>query len=159
MNYAFLFCLIALLIKLSAGQFSNSRCICVCPKDTEYTKIRNVFIKVVESTQNCTCSKAVGLPDIFCLRCQCKFQTRNMGINQGVVIFVLVVLALLLLYLTYSIYEKYARKELPRNSQMQNQQNLNTESISNRIIRFRTNWKKQLTEQQNNIYVRHNMLS
>ncbi|CAK1554685.1 unnamed protein product [Leptosia nina] len=101
---------------ITAQFYENQRCRCVCPSQTslfntssEDIADRKLYIALVPSDQ-CTCDIVI-LPrvsdetrrhaQVFCPKCECRYESRNTTI---IMIVVIVVLWTLMLLCAYSIF-------------------------------------------------------
>uniref|UniRef100_A0A1I8HJF3 Transmembrane protein 9 n=2 Tax=Macrostomum lignano TaxID=282301 RepID=A0A1I8HJF3_9PLAT len=105
---ALLLCLLA--AAPASAQYEDSRCKCICPVDpgsgangTSGNR-RRIWITTVPFGE-CNCEKVVDpLPSKaaeFCLRCQCKSETRSTAIQKVVVVLVLCIIISLCLYMLF----------------------------------------------------------
>ncbi|XP_033221666.1 uncharacterized protein CG1161 [Belonocnema kinseyi] len=174
-----------------AQSYDDKRCKCICPSlssvinTTQSSKDRLNFISNVPPLQ-CTCEGAV-LPhlgkevkdkaQIFCPRCDCKYENRNTTIIKIVVIIVIWVISLLVIYMLFLIcldpllnkrlhkagagYLEHNNEEVPDETVapgMSHPMGVRG-NVLNRVGHQQDKWKRQVREQRRNIYDRHTMLN
>ncbi|KYM99618.1 hypothetical protein ALC62_09620 [Cyphomyrmex costatus] len=107
---------IACLSQQSEAQYDDKRCKCICPSlssviNTTQSTERLTYIINVPPLQ-CKCESVVlpklgeqikGKEEVFCSRCDCKYENRNTTIIKIVVIIVIWVISLLVIYMLFLI--------------------------------------------------------
>ncbi|XP_031328676.1 uncharacterized protein CG1161-like [Photinus pyralis] len=178
-------------IVLVHGQaYENTRCICGCPSIALVTNstavtlnIRNFHIANVPPNK-CNCDgvivpklgdKIKGRENEFCLRCECKYEHRNVTIIRVVVIILIWVISILVIYMAFLIIlEPLLKKRAKGNYQEHTNEEDETAAgvegpmshdmsvrgnVLNRVGHQQDKWKRQVKEQRRNIYDRHTMLN
>ncbi|XP_068617702.1 proton-transporting V-type ATPase complex assembly regulator TMEM9-like [Battus philenor] len=101
-------------VSVSSQAYEDKRCYCVCPSpaavfNNSISKDRRFFTGYVPPNK-CNCyevvipkmdEKNIGHALEFCLRCECKYETRNTTTIMVVVILLLWILTLLMIYLVF----------------------------------------------------------
>ncbi|KAK3735464.1 hypothetical protein QZH41_020695, partial [Actinostola sp. cb2023] len=82
------------------ASYADVRCKCICPKERDSNRTRNVFVATV-ATDQCNCQHIVKREESFCLRCQCMYEARNTILIKVVIIFIVVLLVCLTVYAVY----------------------------------------------------------
>ncbi|XP_015181118.1 PREDICTED: syntaxin-7-like [Polistes dominula] len=176
----------------SHAQYDDKRCKCICPSlssvinTTQPSLDRLIFIINVPPSQ-CKCEDVV-LPklgdqiktkeEIFCPRCDCKYENRNTTIIKIVVIIVIWVISLLVIYMLFLIcLDPLLNKRIHKNTTNIGYHEHNNEeddasvapgsshpmgergNVLNRVGHQQDKWKRQVREQRRNIYDRHTMLN
>ncbi|KAI4500740.1 hypothetical protein M0802_003951 [Mischocyttarus mexicanus] len=174
------------------AQYDDKRCKCICPSlssvinTTQPSLERLIFIINVPPSQ-CKCEDVV-LPklgdqiknkeEIFCPRCDCKYENRNTTIIKIVVIIVIWVISLLVIYMLFLIcLDPLLNKRIHKNTTNIGYHEHNNEeddasvapgsshpmgergNVLNRVGHQQDKWKRQVREQRRNIYDRHTMLN
>ncbi|XP_072045796.1 proton-transporting V-type ATPase complex assembly regulator TMEM9-like [Amphiura filiformis] len=163
----FVVCLVifgACLIQEVQGQFEDVRCKCVCPADPASNQTVNATITNVLPAK-CTCEFVMHKNESECLRCECKYESRNTLTIQVVVIFIILVIAVLLVYLVALLVLDPTM--LRGESQMQQLQEEDIgppdlqrqQSYIDRVGSAQQRWKRRVRQQRTNIFDRHTMLS
>ncbi|KAF7381202.1 hypothetical protein HZH68_016077 [Vespula germanica] len=116
--------------------------------------------------------------EIFCPRCDCKYENRNTTIIKIVVIIVIWVISLLVIYMLFLIcLDPLLNKRIHKNTTNIGYHEHNNEeddasvapgsshpmgergNVLNRVGHQQDKWKRQVREQRRNIYDRHTMLN
>jgi len=183
---------IACLSQQSEAQYDDKRCKCICPSlssvvnTTQPSTERLTYIINVPPLQ-CKCENVV-LPklgeqikskeEVFCSRCDCKYENRNTTIIKIVVIIVIWVISLLVIYMLFLIcLDPLLNKRIHKASANIGYHEHNNEeddsslapgtshpmgergNVLNRVGHQQDKWKRQVREQRRNIYDRHTMLN
>uniref|UniRef100_T2M5H8 Transmembrane protein 9B n=1 Tax=Hydra vulgaris TaxID=6087 RepID=T2M5H8_HYDVU len=78
----------------------DTRCKCVCPKESRNQT--NVFImNDMINPYECVCENVVKREQLYCLKCECKFESRNSVLIKVIIIFVLSTIFVLYLYMFF----------------------------------------------------------
>ncbi|XP_008211040.1 uncharacterized protein CG1161 [Nasonia vitripennis] len=175
------------------ASYDDKRCHCICPDiDTVLNRTTSGDKKVLNFITNvpadkCNCDDVVvprigdpikGKEQIFCPRCDCKYENRNTTIIKIVVIIVIWVISLLVIYMLFLIcLEPLLNKRLHKAAGNVGYQEHNNEeddtsvppgmshamgvrgNVLNRVGHQQDKWKRQVREQRRNIYDRHTMLN
>ncbi|XP_071832638.1 transmembrane protein 9B-like [Apostichopus japonicus] len=80
----------------SKAQFEDVRCKCVCPSSVSNGK-PNITVKNLPA-EDCDCGIVTLKNETECLKCECKFQSRNTWTMKVAVLFVITVIALMFIY-------------------------------------------------------------
>ena len=88
---------------------SDVRCKCICPKEAHANKT-NVIIVNSTSPETCTCAHVVKREETFCLKCECKYETRNTLLIKVIVIFVIISITSLYVYMLFLFIRSKQRK-------------------------------------------------
>lgn len=188
-----LFVATIILISLSESeaQYDDKRCKCICPSllsvinTTQSSERKSYIINVPPS--ECKCENVVlskvgdqlkGKEEIFCSRCDCKYENRNTTIIKIVVILVIWVISLLVIYMLFLIcLDPLLNKRIHKASTNIGYHEHNNEeddsstapgsfhpmgergNVLNRVGHQQDKWKRQVQEQRRNIYDRHTMLN
>lgn len=152
-------CMMVPCIIASMSSFSDIRCKCICPRETgaNYTNI--VIFNNLTAPSQCTCQHVVRREETFCLKCECKFETRNSMLIKGIVMFVVVCLFILCIYMAMvAIHLKFnAKKELSVTSDaiqeqlkepIERKKTLSFKSIDRKI----SAWQQKVDVQRNNVF-------
>lgn len=119
-----------------------------------------------------------GKEEVFCPRCECKYENRNTTIIKIVVIIVIWVISLLVIYMLFLIcLDPLLNKRIHKASTNIGYHEHNNEeddasmapgtshpmgergNVLNRVGHQQDKWKRQVREQRRNIYDRHTMLN
>lgn len=119
-NNFILFCFVSLILILfcvdhSLGQYEDVRCKCVCPLPGVVTNgsdntNRKLYIGTMVQPNRCNCVGVVlpqlgpnmqGKENEFCLRCECKYESRNTSTIRWVVIFIIGIISFLVVYMGF----------------------------------------------------------
>ncbi|XP_015595723.1 uncharacterized protein CG1161 [Cephus cinctus] len=175
-----------------AQSYDDKRCKCICPSissvinTTQPSTDRLNFISNV-SPSTCNCEGVIlprlgdqikGKEQIFCPRCDCKYENRNTAIIKIVVIIVIWVISLLVIYMLFLIcLDPLLNKKIHKGTGTGGyQEHTNEEddttvtpgtshpmgvrgNVLNRVGHQQDKWKRQVREQRRNIYDRHTMLN
>eukprot|EP00111_Clytia_hemisphaerica_P018873 TCONS_00055794-protein len=135
------------------------RCKCICPKETHSNKSNIIVVNNLTSPDECHCSNIVGREETFCLRCECKFETRNTVLIKAIIIIVLLSIATLYVYMFICMIQKRCKKpELSVTSDAIQEQlkepvvRKRFNSTIGQIERRMTLWQSQVDEQRNNVF-------
>ncbi|XP_033098528.1 putative protein 2 [Anneissia japonica] len=145
------------------AQFEDVRCKCVCPPS--FHSNHTVDVKVVNvEPEDCTCVNIMHRDITDCASCECKHENRNTITIEVVVIFILALLGVLLVYMIVLIInDPSILKTAPDQPQFHLYQGArpkeSTASYLERMESAQKRWKRQVKEQRQNIYQRHNLLS
>ncbi|KAK9300858.1 hypothetical protein QLX08_006567 [Tetragonisca angustula] len=176
----------------SHAQYDDKRCKCICPSllsvinTTQSSSERKTYIINVPPSE-CKCENVVlskvgdqlkGKEEIFCSRCDCKYENRNTTIIKIVVILVIWVISLLVIYMLFLIcLDPLLNKRIHKASTNIGYHEHNNEdddsstapgtfhamgergNVLNRVGHQQDKWKRQVREQRRNIYDRHTMLN
>ncbi|KAL7291500.1 uncharacterized protein CG1161 [Trichogramma pretiosum] len=191
-----LICTVLLMLyftQCQADSYDDKRCKCICPNidsvlnNTSSDKRVLNFVTNV-SADKCDCDGVVlpkigdklqGKEQIYCPRCDCKYENRNTTIIKIVVIIVIWVISLLVIYMLFLIcLEPFLNKRLHKATggvggyQEHNNEEDDTSvapgmshpmgvrgNVLNRVGLQQDKWKRQVREQRRNIYDRHTMLN
>ncbi|KAF3425761.1 hypothetical protein E2986_10056 [Frieseomelitta varia] len=174
------------------AQYDDKRCKCICPSllsvinTTQSSSERKTYIINVPPSE-CKCENVVlskvgdqlkGKEEIFCSRCDCKYENRNTTIIKIVVILVIWVISLLVIYMLFLIcLDPLLNKRIHKASTNIGYHEHNNEdddsstapgtfhamgergNVLNRVGHQQDKWKRQVREQRRNIYDRHTMLN
>lgn len=140
------------------------RCKCICPKEPG-VNTTNIFVNNnLTSSDECQCSLIVGREETFCLKCECKYETRNTLLIKVIVIFVLAGISALYIYMAFVVVQ--TRRTKPTlsvtsdDTQEQYKRNASRRGLSiSSLDRRMTVWQQQLDEQRNNVYGANNVLN
>jgi len=150
--------LVVLFASPSQCQYDNTRCKCVCPSPQVVTDKasnatvplpipnysssstnRTIYINTGNPSNLCNCYTVVlpyvgninGKEGEFCPRCDCVFESRNLGIIQFVVILVTWIISLLIIYMMFlSCLEPLLNKQrIQKNTTYQEHMNEDDESV------------------------------
>ncbi|XP_012261806.2 uncharacterized protein CG1161 [Athalia rosae] len=175
-----------------AQSYDDKRCKCICPSvssvinTTQSSPDRLNFISNVPPSK-CNCDGVIlprlgdqikGQEQIFCPRCDCKYENRNTTIIKIVVIIVIWVISLLVIYMLFLIcldplLNKRIHKGTASGSYQEHTNEEDDSSVNpgtshamgvrgnvlNRVGHQQDKWKRQVREQRRNIYDRHTMLN
>lgn len=175
-----------------AQSYEDKRCKCICPNIDSFLNTSSGDKKVINVITNvpatrCNCEGVVlpkigdqikGKEQIYCPRCDCKYENRNTTIIKIVVIIVIWVISLLVIYMLFLIcLEPLLNKRLHKATGGVSYQEHNNEeddtsvapgmshamgvrgNVLNRVGHQQDKWKRQVREQRRNIYDRHTMLN
>ncbi|XP_055333019.1 transmembrane protein 9B-like isoform X2 [Paramacrobiotus metropolitanus] len=163
---------------------SDKRCKCICPRINGTG--RAVYIRNVNPEQ-CNCDHVV-LPNVtsmadgqkvtageFCAKCQCKHQNRNSLTIKIVVIAFIVITGILMVYMVYLLLEARffkPTKAVVEDTSVPYEQHLDDEgygrnggerrrtlSITGRLSDQMARWKRAVTQQRGNVYIRRTVLN
>ncbi|XP_053970608.1 uncharacterized protein CG1161 [Hylaeus anthracinus] len=184
--------IILICLSQSEAQYDDKRCKCICPglssviSTAQSSLERQTYIINVPPSQ-CNCEGVVlsrvgdqikGKEEIFCSRCDCKYENRNTTIIKIVVILVIWVISLLVIYMLFLIcLDPLLNKRIHKASANIGYHEHNNEeddtsitpgtshpmrergNVLNRVGHQQDKWKRQVREQRRNIYDRHTMLN
>ncbi|XP_016914458.1 uncharacterized protein CG1161 [Apis cerana] len=184
--------IILICLSESKAQYDDKRCKCICPSlpsvinTTQSSSERKTYIINVPPSE-CKCENVVlskvgdqlkGKEEIFCSRCDCKYENRNTTIIKIVVILVIWVISLLVIYMLFLIcLDPLLNKRIHKASTNIGYHEHNNEdddssttpgtfhamgergNVLNRVGHQQDKWKRQVREQRRNIYDRHTMLN
>jgi TMEM9. len=151
--------LVPLFLLLWKCQAGDVRCKCICPLEMN-SNISNIFVvNNLTSPDECICSHIVNREETYCLKCECKFETRNSVLIKFIIILVLAAIAALYLYMVVCIIQSHRkRSELSVTSDLLQEQ-LKEPAVRKRfnstigsLDRRMTLWQSQVDEQRNNVF-------
>jgi len=187
---------------IEASQHDDVRCKCVCPDPNVLLEelantstkqaARKLYIDNVPPG-HCNCDWMV-LPKLdqdlyknkskeLCPRCECKYESRNLGMIKWAVSAVVCVILFLTGYMAFLMgyeylygtgqrisYQEQINEEVSMDDQSSDAQRNSVSSLDdiaiipsknviNRVNQQQSKWKKQIEEQRKNIYDRHSMLN
>ncbi|XP_076248560.1 uncharacterized protein CG1161 [Calliopsis andreniformis] len=191
-HISFITTIILICLSQSEAQYDDKRCKCICPSlssvinTTQSSLERQTYIINVPPSQ-CNCEGVVlskvgdqlkGKEEIYCSRCDCKYENRNTTIIKIVVILVIWVISLLVIYMLFLIcLDPLLNKRIHKASTNIGYHEHNNEdddasiapgtshpmgergNVLNRVGHQQDKWKRQVREQRRNIYDRHTMLN
>jgi len=185
--------------------FEKTRCQCICPNTSVVEETKNksmedrrVYTKNVKA-RDCLCDNVVlpalttklsdDLSSKFCLRCTCKYETRDTTMIQVVVILVICVISLLVVYMGFLLcldpmmkqprkdhpYERHQNDEdnifapphsindnpIPSSSMeyAETRQRRPSEGVLGRVEAQQSKWFQKVHEQRRKIFTDHSMLN
>ncbi|XP_046415149.1 uncharacterized protein CG1161 [Neodiprion virginianus] len=180
------------LSQCQAQSYDDKRCKCICPSlssvlNTSQSSPERLNIIASVAPSKCNCDGVIlphlgnqikGKEQIFCPRCDCKYENRNTTIIKIVVIIVIWVISLLVIYMLFLIcldplLNKRIHKGAASGSYQEHTNEEDDSTISpgtshamgvrgnvlNRVGHQQDKWKRQVREQRRNIYDRHTMLN
>lgn len=149
------------------AQYSDVRCKCICPKDTSRSNFTNiVIVNNLTLPDQCNCEHVVKREETFCLKCECKYETRNTLLIKVIVIFLITSIALLYLYMVFvfiqnkrkqpelSVTSDYIQESL-KEPAVRKRRTLSISSFDRRM----TEWQHKVHEQRNNVYGENSVLN
>ena len=135
------------------------RCKCICPLETSSNRSNIFVVNNLTSPDLCNCLSIVRREENFCLKCECKYETRNTVLIKVIIILVLVAICSLYLYMIVCIVQrKYKKPELSVTSDAVQEQlkepvvRRRFNSTIGNIDRRMTLWQSQVDEQRNNVF-------
>lgn len=159
-QYLNLFGIIIILISFASNsEAGDVRCKCICPLEANSNRSNIFVVNNLTSPDLCNCLDIVQREENFCLKCECKYETRNTVLIKVIIILVLVAICSLYLYMIVCIIQsKYKKPELSVTSDTVQEQ-LKEPAVRKRfnstignIDRRMTLWQNQVDEQRNNVF-------
>ncbi|KAL7646719.1 UNVERIFIED_CONTAM: hypothetical protein RMT77_001972 [Armadillidium vulgare] len=180
--------ILCICIYVVQAQYEDKRCMCVCPDLSiifNGTKSDRKIYKLPVPPSKCDCQNVV-IPNViddikgkekeFCLRCECRYESRNTTTIKVVVIFVMWILSLLVVYMGFLLCldpilnKRRSQPTYREHTDEDDDASLGSGSGMSQPLRVRPNvlgrvthqqdkWKRQVQEQRRNIYDRHTMLN
>lgn len=161
-----------LFLSLVEDASCDVRCKCICPKEP-HKNTSNIFVNNnLTSPEECVCGMIVRREETYCLKCECKFETRNTTLIKVIVIFVIVAISLLYIYMALVTVQAKRRKATALSVASDGIQEHFRETAStissgggggsgqykthalsiSSLDRRMSHWQNQLDEQRNNVY-------
>lgn len=136
------------------------RCKCICPLEANSNRSNIFVVNNLTSPDLCKCVDIVQREENFCLKCECKYETRNTVLIKVIVILVLVAIGSLYVYMLVCIVQKkYKKTELSVTSDAVQEQLKEPAAARRRfnstigsLDRRMTLWQSQVDEQRNNVF-------
>ncbi|XP_072165448.1 transmembrane protein 9B-like [Diadema setosum] len=149
------------------AQFDNVRCKCICPADPERSREVNIQVVTVSLPEECSCEQVMKRNESDCLRCECKYESRNIMTIEVVVFLIMGVIMCLFLYTVLllimdpqifksKLSEPQAEEEFTTDVTARTGQPL---SYFHRVGNAQRRWRSQVQQQRENIFDRHTILS
>ena len=136
------------------------RCKCICPLEANSNRSNIFVVNNLTSPDLCKCVNIVQREENFCLKCECKYETRNTVLIKVIVILVLVAIGSLYLYMIVCMVQrKFKKPELSVTSDAVQEQlkepvarRRRFNSTIGNLDRRMTLWQSQVDEQRNNVF-------
>ena len=161
-QFFFMFTLLCILPKTLTA-LGDIRCKCVCPKEQRNHSTNVFIVNDMANPDNCNCENVVKREELFCLKCECKFGTRNSTLIKVIIIFVLTVIVLLYLYmLIVFIQSKRKPAELARSNSIHEQLKdfgPTKRKMTLDLERRMSVWQQSVEDQRHRVYGIKNVLS
>jgi len=176
----------------SVAEFESTRCRCLCPNPTVVAGThsdRRIFIANVPPDQ-CKCDDVV-MPQVyhlvnqsklgeFCVRCSCKYQSRNVDIIKVVVVCVLIIIVVLVVYMGFLMcldpllkrragqfrYQQHRESEEENIFAASRPEQMETVSagerpsnVLQRVQETQNKWLRKVEDQRDDVFKKHSMLS
>ncbi|XP_047127178.1 transmembrane protein 9B [Hydra vulgaris] len=142
---------------------NDFRCKCVCPKEGPKNSTHIFVVSNITQPEDCICQNVVKRDDKYCLKCECKFETRHSMLIKVIIIFVIACISLLTSYMILIFIKSKisGSKSAP----------LITEKLKRPILRKRNNaalnkldqtisdWQQSVDEQRYRVYGKKDVLN
>ena len=153
---------------LVSCEYDDVRCKCVCPR-APGQKQKNITI-VTTTPELCTCSHVLKREETYCLRCECKYETRNTLMIKVIVCAVLISFLVLFLYMAIIMIQKHMKPQPISvtsdevqaqllNQPTTRQHRKRMSSVGSELNTKLTDWTKVVDEQRDNVYRKNTMLN
>eukprot|EP00057_Strongylocentrotus_purpuratus_P033110 XP_790182.3 PREDICTED: transmembrane protein 9 [Strongylocentrotus purpuratus] len=162
------FVVLLLFVITCEGQFDNVRCKCICPAEPDIKRDVDIQVVTVSVAEECSCELVMKRNESDCLRCECKYESRNITTIEVVIFLIIVVVICLFLYLIILFFmdPEMFRSKLTE-PQMEDTLTPQLDSLSTgqpssylgRVGSAQRRWRSQVQQQRENIFDRHTILS
>ncbi|XP_063971091.1 transmembrane protein 9B-like [Lytechinus pictus] len=164
------FIILLLFVALAAceGEFGNVRCKCICPAEPDIKRDLDIQVVTVSLAEECSCELVMKRNESDCLRCECKYESRNITTIEVVIFLIIVVVICLFIYLIALAFldpEMFRSKltEPQMEDTLTPQPDLSSTrqppSYLGRVGSAQRRWRSQVQQQRENIFDRHTILS
>ena len=143
------------------AQYGDMRCKCICPKDPKNKTNNVIVVNNLTNPASCTCENVVKREETFCLKCECKYETRNTLLIKVIVIFVIFSIGILIMYMLaifvqmkckksgdLSVVSDPLQEQLREPVLRRKNRTLSVTSIDRRM----TAWQHKVDEQRTRVY-------